>query len=224
MTSTFKISGTAKALITTTILAVGAVCNADAAVITSLPGGTLAPMPIVNDFGTGPNTFGSPTITWSATASNAVFGFNGGNAFGANGSWSGLVEAATNALGITSMTFTFSAPVIAVGGFINYAQNFTNGNSGVISVFDASNTLIETNTFNFSTGGGTNTGFFRGFSESTPISSFELTGLDIALTNLTFTAVAAVPEPSTWAMMLLGFAGIGFMAYHRKAKPALMAA
>jgi len=34
----------------------------------------------------------------------------------------------------------------------------------------------------------------------------------------------AVPEPSTWAMMLLGFAGIGFMAYRRKAKSALMAA
>ena len=37
-------------------------------------------------------------------------------------------------------------------------------------------------------------------------------------------AVAAVPEPSTWAMMLLGFAGIGFMAYRRKSKQALMAA
>ena len=34
----------------------------------------------------------------------------------------------------------------------------------------------------------------------------------------------AVPEPSTWAMLLLGFAGIGFMAYRRKSKPALMAA
>ena len=34
----------------------------------------------------------------------------------------------------------------------------------------------------------------------------------------------AVPEPSTWAMMLLGFAGLGFMAYRRKSKPALMAA
>jgi hypothetical protein len=29
-------------------------------------------------------------------------------------------------------------------------------------------------------------------------------------------AVSAVPEPSTWAMMILGFAGIGFMAYRRK--------
>jgi hypothetical protein len=33
----------------------------------------------------------------------------------------------------------------------------------------------------------------------------------------------AVPEPSTWAMLLLGFAGLGFMAYRRN-EPALMAA
>jgi hypothetical protein len=38
------------------------------------------------------------------------------------------------------------------------------------------------------------------------------------------TVASAVPEPSTWAMLLLGFAGIGVMAYRRKAKPALMAA
>jgi PEP-CTERM motif len=40
-----------------------------------------------------------------------------------------------------------------------------------------------------------------------------------------FTALtAAVPEPATWAMMLLGFTGLGFMAYRRKSRPALMAA
>jgi PEP-CTERM motif len=37
------------------------------------------------------------------------------------------------------------------------------------------------------------------------------------------TSISDVPEPSTWAMMILGFAGIGFMAYRRKSKPALMA-
>jgi hypothetical protein len=36
--------------------------------------------------------------------------------------------------------------------------------------------------------------------------------------------LAAVPEPSTWAMMILGFAGIALMAYRRKSKTALMAA
>jgi hypothetical protein len=39
----------------------------------------------------------------------------------------------------------------------------------------------------------------------------------------TFSAVLdvapAVPEPSTWAMMILGFCGIGFMAYRRKSAP-----
>jgi hypothetical protein len=35
--------------------------------------------------------------------------------------------------------------------------------------------------------------------------------------------VTGVPEPSTWAMLLLGFAGVGFMAYRRKLKPSLMA-
>jgi hypothetical protein len=40
-------------------------------------------------------------------------------------------------------------------------------------------------------------------------------------TNAGFTvtgtfSVASVPEPSTWAMMILGFAGVGFMAYRRK--------
>jgi hypothetical protein len=39
-----------------------------------------------------------------------------------------------------------------------------------------------------------------------------------------FVGVGSVPEPSTWAMMILGFAGVGFMAYRRKSKPALMAA
>jgi len=30
------------------------------------------------------------------------------------------------------------------------------------------------------------------------------------------TVLSAVPEPSTWAMMILGFMGVGFMAYRRK--------
>jgi hypothetical protein len=31
-------------------------------------------------------------------------------------------------------------------------------------------------------------------------------------------AVAAVPEPSTWAMMILGFAVVGLNAYRRRYK------
>jgi hypothetical protein len=36
--------------------------------------------------------------------------------------------------------------------------------------------------------------------------------------------LSAVPEPSTWAMMILGFAGIGFMAYRRSLKSTMATA
>jgi PEP-CTERM motif len=51
--------------------------------------------------------------------------------------------------------------------------------------------------------------------------------IDVSLASAITTDTSlttAVPEPSTWAMMILGFAGVGFMAYRRKSKPALMAA
>jgi hypothetical protein len=33
-------------------------------------------------------------------------------------------------------------------------------------------------------------------------------------------STSSVPEPSTWAMMILGFVGVGFMAYRRRGQPA----
>jgi hypothetical protein len=39
----------------------------------------------------------------------------------------------------------------------------------------------------------------------------------LSSTTLTIDTIAsAVHEPSTWAMMILGFCGVGFMAYRRK--------
>jgi len=34
--------------------------------------------------------------------------------------------------------------------------------------------------------------------------------------NVGFESVAAVPEPATWFMMILGFAGVGLIAYRRR--------
>ena len=52
--------------------------------------------------------------------------------------------------------------------------------------------------------------------------SFPTSGGDFVLTSAgdaTFTSVAsetnAIPEPSTWAMMLIGFAGLGYAGYRR---------
>jgi PEP-CTERM motif-containing protein len=59
-------------------------------------------------------------------------------------------------------------------------------------------------------------------------SSFQMfvTNADGSDIHSFFAMTAAIPEPSTWAMMILGFAGVGFMAYRRRkdSTPALSAA
>jgi hypothetical protein len=61
-----------------------------------------------------------------------------------------------------------------------------------------------------------------GFGVSEGYSSFRLTDYAFYPNNPAFqmevSGVAGVPEPSTWAMMLLGFAGLGFAAYRQRTK------
>jgi len=64
---------------------------------------------------------------------------------------------------------------------------------------------------------------FTADSTITSLQFFDATavGADANWALDTVSVTTAVPEPSTWAMMILGFAGVGFMAYRRKSKPAL---
>jgi hypothetical protein len=45
--------------------------------------------------------------------------------------------------------------------------------------------------------------------------------LDLVPTSVTVSVPGAVPEPSTWAMMLLGFAGLGFAAHRGRRRAGL---
>ena len=73
-------------------------------------------------------------------------------------------------------------------------------------------------------GGATPSDLNWSFFSQTFIASGALTTLSFAqLDNccqggilLDTVSVTAVPEPSTWAMMILGFMGVGFMAYRRR--------
>jgi hypothetical protein len=70
---------------------------------------------------------------------------------------------------------------------------------------------------------------YQGFSTSDTLLFTFLSGdppsdFSSGFDNVVINTVDAVPEPATWAMMLLGFAGVGFMAYRRKSKPVALAA
>jgi hypothetical protein len=123
---------------------------------------------------------------------------------------------------MSSGSFTFDQTAL-VGGF-----SFTNGNITGWQIYFINNFTDHSgvNTFGSTTAGG----FGDEVTGTLGSATSEHCGPDganipaCAGTWSITSSVSAVPEPSTWAMLLLGFAGIGFMAYRRKSEPALMAA
>jgi hypothetical protein len=106
--------------------------------------------------------------------------------------------------------------VINPGGFFGISTTvnaFVNGLPAFTAVNTSGNGTTQTwQHYNFQTLATSATTTFS-FINADPFSDY-LSGLD----NVQIIEIAAVPEPSTWAMLILGFAGVGFMAYRRSRK------
>ena len=126
-----------------------------------------------------------------------------------------------------SLTFTFAKPIQSFGAYLSGVQ--TNFFADAVTFFDGSNQSIVLN--------GTGTSCcvgalaFVGFTDpGKSISSVtilaggngrsDFIGVDDVRFQL---AAAVVPEPAAWAMMLVGFGGLGGMLRRRRSKAALAA-
>jgi hypothetical protein len=115
------------------------------------------------------------------------------------------------------LTITFSQPVS------NFSVDISNAAAGDFEVFDNAS---HTDFFTLATTGGSShtttfatAGTVISIQELTHVGPFFPARFDFAIDNVMFdgpVVTGGVPEPSTWAMMILGFCGVGFMAYRRK--------
>lgn len=118
---------------------------------------------------------------------------------------------------LTTLEISFSIPVAAFA--FNWGAGFP---SWKLSAYDDRSNRLGS--YDLPIGRSSNAGDFVGIaSTSSNISYARLAVPDdgdwISIDNFTFgdpaTPVAAVPEPSTWALMLLGFVGLGLAGYRR---------
>ena len=187
---------------------------ANAAVITSLPGGTAVPIPVLNvTHVSTPHVLAPGIVANPSGVANFTPGYTGGYGFSSNGSWSG-----TSMIGLDTQsgyfTIDFANPISAFLGELNWTTSFFAGDS-VISIYGASG-LLESLTLEAGGANAVAPGFW-GFSRSAAdITSVRFENEYIGVRNISIISTAAVPEPATWGMMILGFGMMGAAMRRRR--------
>jgi len=204
---------------------------AAAAPVTTLSEATAQAFPLVSAASvTGPQRFGDG-VTYTATTLAGVptssrFGSTRSFTFASAGTgtnWGGAEPYAAFGLTDGIMNFTFDAPVAGV--LAEFVWSSALDKSFTMSAYGASGQLLERLSFS-ATDPAYSKGFYGFERAANDISRFEVQGYYFGARNLsTYTAdaAAAVPEPATWAMMILGF-GLAGSALRRRRSLGLLAA
>jgi hypothetical protein len=114
---------------------------------------------------------------------------------------------------LTAMSFTLTnGTTFTLANATSASVGFNSTGPGTPEVLNTIGYTGELSSFvlQFTAGG-----FTYSFSDSAPNNHLSSNG------TITATIAPAVPESSTWAMMLLGFCGLGFMTYRRKSSATL---
>ncbi|CAN4271325.1 PEP-CTERM protein-sorting domain [Methylophilaceae bacterium] len=208
--------------------------NAEAAQIQSASAtftGTLTDFNTFDGYVLPQNNVTSLDLGNGISMTSSEFSTVGQNAFGLdqNGLWTTEGNSnrdgnfvSTDFTGIGRITFNFNAAMQNVGIFANQSQIFGVNNSLQLFAFDINGNVLESFTSSIDTDvDGYDEGKFVGFARSTAdIYGFALE--NVSSNNGSFVAdnllVSSVPEPESYAMLLVGLGAIGAVARRRRAK------
>lgn len=169
--------------------------------------------------------FASPSVLYVADSGQPKNG-NANKAALGDGGLQKWVNSNPNGTGTWTLEYTLSAGLNLVNNNnINLPGNTTT-TPGVTGLFGLTDKVVGNQVELFATSYGLNElspsylyEITDTISNIAPANGESFTTLFAAQANTSIRGVAfapAVPEPSTWAMLVLGFLGVGFVAYHRK--------
>lgn len=165
----------------------------------------------------------TPTVSGLLTSFTlSLNGGVGGSLQGSVGTWNGTA-AFSLGFGSPSTLYTSAATPSGSGGGFTFTPNVwvTAGNQYVLflSVFGLN--ASTTTTMPTAAPGAVGIDYFVWNNSNSPYENAAWDYFAGPIDVATSYTVSAVPEPSVWAMMIIGFAAVGWMAYRRGSKPAL---